>query len=112
MTNLINSVRLIGHLGLDPKPVKLDNGNTKVSFTMATNDYYRDKNGEKVEETQWHNIIAYGKTADVAEKFLKKGSRIALEGKLTNRQWDDKDGVKHYITEVIASQIHMLDKKN
>ncbi len=111
MTNLTNSVRLIGHLGVDPKPLKLESGNSKASFTLATNDYYRDKNGEKVEETQWHNIVAYGKTADVAEKFLKKGSQIAIAGKLTNRQWDGKDGAKHYITEVIASQIHLLDKK-
>ncbi|NOY49477.1 MAG: single-stranded DNA-binding protein [Chlorobi bacterium] len=111
MTNLTNSVRLIGRLGVDPKHVKLDSGTSKVSFTMATNEYYRDKNGEKVEETQWHNIVAFGKTAELAVKYLNKGSQVAVAGKLTNRQWDGKDGVKHYITEVNISQIHLLDKK-
>ena len=111
MTNLSNSVQLIGRLGLDPKSIKFDNGNLKVSFTMATSDYYRDKDGEKVEDTEWHNIVAFGKTAEIAEKYLKKGSEIIIRGKLTNRQWEGKDGNKHYITEVIASQLHMLDKK-
>ncbi|PLX07133.1 MAG: single-stranded DNA-binding protein, partial [Marinilabiliales bacterium] len=94
MTNLSNSVQLIGRLGLDPKSIKFDNGNLKVSFTMATNDYYRDKDGEKVEDTEWHNIVAFGKTAEIAEKYLKKGSEIIIRGKLTNRQWEGKDGNK------------------
>ncbi len=112
MTNLSNSVQLIGHLGADPKTHKFDNGNVKVSFSMATNDYYRDKNGEKVEETEWHNIVAFGKTGEIADKFLKKGSEVILSGKLTTNKWEDKDGKKQYMTEVVASQLHLLDKKN
>lgn len=111
MTNLTNSVQLIGRLGIDPKSVKFDNGNLKVSFTMATNEYYHDKDGDRVEDTEWHNIVAFGKTAEIAEKYLKKGSEVIISGKLTNRQWDGKDGNKHYITEVVASQMRMLDKK-
>ncbi len=110
MTNLTNSVQLIGRLGIDPKQVKFDNGNIKVSFTMATNEYYNDKNGERIEETQWHNVVTFGKTAEIAEKFLKKGSEVIVSGKLTNRQWDGKDGNKHYITEVVATQLHFIDK--
>jgi single-strand DNA-binding protein len=112
MTNLTNSVQLMGHLGADPKTHKFDNGNLKVSFSIATNDYYRDKDGERVEETQWHNVVSFGKTAEVADKYLKMGSEVLLSGKLTTRQWDDKEGAKKYITEVIASQIQMVNKKN
>lgn len=111
MTNLTNSVQLMGHLGIDPKSIKFENGNKKVNFSLATNEYFTDKNGDKIEDTQWHNIVTFGKTAEIAEKFLKKGSEILLSGKLTNRSWDDKEGKKHYITEVVASQIQMLDKK-
>lgn len=111
MTNLTNSVQLMGHLGADPKTHKFDNGNLKVSFSIATNDYYRDKNGERVEETQWHNVVSFGKTAEVADKYLKTGSEVLLNGKLTTRQWEDKEGEKKYITEVIASQIQMINKK-
>jgi len=111
MTNLTNSVQLMGHLGDNPKSFKFDSGNVKVSFSVATNDYYRDKNGEKIEETQWHNIVAFGKTAEIAEKYLKKGSELLLSGKLTTRNWDDKEGKKQYMTEVIVSQIQLLDKK-
>ena len=110
MTNMTNSVQLIGRLGVEPKSVKFDNGNSKVSFTLATNEYFQDKNGERVEDTQWHNIVAFGKTAELAEKFLTKGKEVAVSGKLTNRQWDDKEGVKHYITEVVASQFHFMDR--
>lgn len=112
MTNLTNSVQLIGRLGIDPKTVKLESGTLKVSFSMATNEYYSDKNGERIEDTQWHNVVTFGKTAEIAEKYLKKGSEVIVSGKLTNRQWDGKDGNKHYITEVIASQLHLIDKKN
>ena len=112
MTNLTNSVQLIGRLGADPKSQKLDNGNLRVSSSMATNDFYRDKNGEKVEETEWHNIVFFGKTAEIAEKYLKKGNEVIIHGKLTTRSWDDKEGKKQYMTQIIASQLHLLDKKN
>jgi single-strand DNA-binding protein len=111
MTNLTNSVQLLGRLGMDPKPFTFDSGKKRVSFSVATNEYFTDKTGEKVEDTQWHNVVVFGKTADIAEKFLKKGSEILLSGKLTTRSWDDKEGKKQYITEVVASQIQMLDKK-
>ncbi len=111
MTSLRNSVRLIGHLGKDPEATTFDNGKMKVRFSLATTESYKNSNGDKVEETQWHNIVCWNGTAKVAEQYLKKGNEIALEGKLTNRSWEDKEGNKHFITEVLASQILMLNKK-
>ncbi len=111
MTTLRNSVHLIGHLGTDPKTFTFDNGNMKVNFPMATNDYRKDKDGNRVEETQWHNVVAFGNTAKIASDYLNKGSEIAIQGKLTYNQWDDKEGNKRYSTEVIANEILMLDKK-
>jgi single-strand DNA-binding protein len=110
MNALKNSVRLIGHLGDDPKVRKLDSGKTLANFTIATNEVYRDHRGEQVSETTWHRLVAWGKQAEMAEKYLKKGSEIALEGKLTNRSYEDKSGEKHYITEVVVGSILMLDK--
>jgi len=112
MTTLRNSVQLIGRLGADPKTFTFENGNTKATFSLATSDYYKDKNGERVEETQWHNIVAFGKTAKIVTDYLHKGSEIALQGKLTSRSYEDKEGNKKYITEVVANEILMLDKKN
>ena len=111
MTSLKNSVHLIGHLGIDPETTTFDSGKMKVRFSLATSENYRNANGERVQETQWHNIVAWGGPAKVAAEYLKKGKEIALEGKLTNRSWEDKDGQKHYITEIVANQILMLDKK-
>ena len=111
MTTLRNSVQLIGRLGIDPEATTFGENKTKVKFSLATSSYYKDKEGERVEETQWHNIVAWGKTATIAEKYLKKGKEIALSGKLTHRSWDDKDGNTNYITEVVANEILMLDKK-
>jgi len=110
MNALRNSVRLIGNLGEDPKVRKLDSGKTVANFSIATNEIYRDNNGEKQSETTWHRLVAWGKQAEIAEKYLKKGSEIALEGKLTNRSYDGKDGEKHYVTEVLVNSILMLDK--
>ena len=112
MTTLSNSVNLIGRLGMDPKSFEFDSGKMKTTFSLATSDYYKDQKGERVQETQWHNIVAWGKTAKVASDFLAKGKEIALEGKLTNRSYEDKDGNKKYITEVVANQILILDKKS
>ncbi len=111
MTSLRNSVHLIGHLGIDPETTTYDSGKMKVRFSLATSESYRNANGERVQETQWHNIVAWGGIAKIAADYLKKGKEIALEGKLTNRSWDDKNGQKHYITEIVANQILMLDKK-
>ncbi len=112
MTTLTNSVRLIGRLGADPKTFTFENGNTKATFSLATTDYYKDKDGKKVEETQWHNIVAFGKTAKVVTDYLSKGREIALQGKLTHGSYEDKDGNKRYFTEVVASEIRILDKKS
>ena len=110
MNALRNSVRLIGRLGDSPKVRKLDSGKTVANFSIATNEIYRDSKGEKQSETTWHRLVAWGSQAEVAEKYLKKGSEIAIEGKLTNRSWDDKNGVKQYITEILVNSILMLDK--
>lgn len=111
MTTLSNSVHLIGHLGNDPEIKTFGNEHTKARFSLATDDYYRDNEGKRTKETQWHNIIAWGKTAEIAEKILTKGKEVAIQGKLVNRSWEDKDGAKHYITEVVANEIMALGKK-
>ncbi|HHL57663.1 MAG TPA: single-stranded DNA-binding protein [Bacteroidetes bacterium] len=112
MTTLRNSVQLIGRLGVDPKSFEFDGGKMKVTFSLATSDYYKNKEGDRVEETQWHNIVAWGKTAKIAADYLSKGKEIALSGKLTNRSYEDKEGNKRYITEIVANEIVMLEKKN
>ncbi len=110
MSTLRNSVRLLGHLGDNPKVIKLESGKTVANFSIATNEIYRDSHGEKQSETTWHRLVAWGKQAEVAEKYLKKGSEIAIEGKLTNRSWDDKNGEKQYMTEIVVNSLLMLDK--
>ena len=112
MNALRNSVRLIGNLGDEPKVRKLDSGRKVATFSIATNEIYYDQSGKKVSDTTWHRLVAWGKQADIAENYLKKGSEIAVEGKLTNRSYDDKNGEKHYITEVVVNSLLMLDKKN
>jgi single-strand DNA-binding protein len=111
MMTLKNRVQLIGNLGAAPEVKNLDNGNKMARFTVATSDYYTNKKGEKVNETQWHNIIIWGKLADVAEKFLEKGSQVVIDGKLTTRNYTDKEGVKKYFTEIIANEMLMIDNK-
>lgn len=111
MTTLRNSVQLIGRLGNDPETTTFGENKSKTKFSLATSDYYRDKEGERVEETQWHNIVAWGKTATIAEKYLKKGNEIALAGKITYSKWDDKDGNTKYMTEIVANEIVMFSKK-
>ena len=102
MNTLKNSVQLIGNLGKDVELVKFENGNQLAKMSLATNEYYRNKEGEKVEETQWHNIVAWGKKAEVMAKLLKKGSEIAIQGKLTHRTFEDKEGMTKYFTEVVV----------
>lgn len=111
MTSLKNSVQLIGRLGNDPEIKTFESGKKMASISLATNETYTNNKGEKVEDTQWHNLVAWGKKADIAEKYLKKGSEIAIEGKLINRSYE-KDGVKKYITEISLNEILMLDKKS
>ena len=110
MNALRNSVRLLGHLGDDPKVRKLDSGKTVANFSIATNEIYRDSNGEKQSETTWHRLVAWGKQAEIAEKYLKKGKEVTIEGKLTHRTWEDKNGEKQYTTEIVVNSMLILDK--
>ena len=111
MTSLKNSVRLLGHLGADPEVFHFENGGTKVSFSMATNEYYKSKGGETKENTNWHRIIVFGKNAEFAEKFLAKGKQVLIEGKLTYRSYKDKTGATRYITEILAGGIELITKE-
>jgi len=110
--NLTNNVRLIGRLGQNPDVKELTGGKKLTKFSIATSESYRDDKGEKVTETQWHNLVAWGKTADVAAQYLTKGKEIAIEGKLSSRSYTDKDGNKRYTTEIVVSEIMMLGKKD
>jgi len=111
MNTLKNKVQLIGNLGNDPEIFTFDNGTKKATLSIATNESYTNKAGEKVDDTQWHNVVFFGKTAEVAEKYLMKGSEVAVEGKLTSRSYETKEGEKRYVTEVVASELLMLGKK-
>ncbi|WP_299884030.1 single-stranded DNA-binding protein [uncultured Lacinutrix sp.] len=110
MNTLKNKVQLIGNLGNDPEIINLESGKTLAKFSIATNDSYKNASGEKITDTQWHNIVAWGKTAEIIEKYLTKGKEIAIEGKLTTRSWEDKDGMKRYTTEVVVNELLMLGK--
>jgi single-strand DNA-binding protein len=106
-----NKVTLIGNLGQNPEVKELNGGKKVAKFSLATNESYRNKAGEKITDTQWHNLIAWGKTAEIVEKYVKKGSEIAIEGKLLNRNYTDKDGVKRYVTEIQVNELVMLGGK-
>ena len=110
MNTLKNKVQLIGNLGNDPEIINLESGKMLAKFSIATNESYKNANGEKVIDTQWHNIVAWGKTAQIVEKFVSKGKEVAIEGKLTTRSWEDKDGMKRYTTEVVCNELLMLGK--
>ncbi len=112
MNTLRNKVQLIGNLGQNPEIRTFDNGKALARFSLATTDSYNDSTGKKITETQWHNLVAWGNLAKIAEKYLIKGSEIAVEGKLTHRSYDDKDGKKCYYTEVVVSDLVMLRSKN
>lgn len=104
-----NRVTLIGRTGKEVEIVNFENG-MLAKVSLATSDYYTNAKGDKVEETQWHNLVAYGKTAEIMQKFVQKGKEIAVEGKLTYRNYEDKDGQKRYITEIRVEEILLLDK--
>jgi len=110
MNTLKNSVLLIGQLGMDPEFKILESGQQLVKFSLATNESYNNKNGEKVEKTQWHIIVVWGKLAEVMSKLLKKGKKIALRGKLDYNQYQSKDGTTRYFTQIIANEIELLGK--
>ena len=111
MNTLRNKVQLIGNLGNDPEIINLESGTKLAKFSIATNESYKNTQGEKVVDTQWHNVVAWGKTADIIESYVAKGKEVAIEGKLTTRSWDDKQGVKRYTTEVVCNEILMLGNK-
>ncbi len=111
MKNLRNTVRLIGRLGKDPKVTKFENGHQFVTFSIATDESYKTKDGERVVDTQWHNLVVRNGLAKVAEKYLKKGMEISIEGKLTYRNYKDKNDVVRYITEIQVEDLLMLGKK-
>ena len=110
MNTLKNKVQLIGNLGQDPEITNFESGKILAKFSIATNDSYKNAQGEKITDTQWHNIVAWGKTAQVIEKYITKGKEVAIEGKLTSRSWEDKDGIKRYTTEVVCNELLMLGK--
>lgn len=103
MTSLRNRVQLVGNLGMDPEIKVFENGRKKVKFTLATNETFNGVNGQEKTETQWHNVIAWGKQAEIAQQYLQKGNEVAIEGRLTYRQYEDKNKQTKYITEVILS---------
>jgi single-strand DNA-binding protein len=110
MNAMRNKVQLIGHVGQDPEIKSFEGGKKVANITIATNDYYINDKGDKIEQTEWHRVSAWGKVADIIEKYVTKGKEVAIEGKLTHRSYDDKDGTKRYITEVVANDILLLGK--
>jgi single-strand DNA-binding protein len=110
MNTLRNKVQLIGNLGNDPEIINLESGKTLAKFSIATNESYKNAKGEKVTDTQWHNVVAWGKTAEIIEKYVSKGKEVAVEGKLTSRSYETKEGEKRYVTEVVCNELLMLGK--
>ena len=110
MKALRNSVQLIGNLGQDPEIVNLESGSKLAKFSIATTDSYKNAKGEKMTDTQWHNVVAWGKTAEIVENYLAKGNEVAVEGKLTHRSYENKEGEKRYITEIKCNELLMLGK--
>ena len=108
--SLRNKVTLIGRTGKDVETVNFENG-TIAKVSLATSDHFTNAKGEKVEETQWHNLVAFGKTAEIMQKFVTKGNEVAVEGKIVYRSYDDKDGQKRYITEIRVDEIVMIGNK-
>lgn len=106
-----NKVQLIGHLGMNPEVKTTESGKKLAKLNVATNETYRNAKGEKITDTQWHQIIAWGKTAEIAEKYLQKGTEVVIDGKLINKSYTDKDSVKRYVTEIQANEILILSKK-
>ncbi|GAA4886663.1 single-stranded DNA-binding protein [Flaviramulus aquimarinus] len=111
MSTLRNKVQLIGNVGNEPEITNLESGKKVAKFSIATNESYKDSKGEKVTNTQWHNIVAWGKIAEIVEKYVGKGKEVALEGKLTSRSYETKEGEKRYVTEVVVDEILLLGIK-
>lgn len=110
MNSLKNKVQLIGHVGNAPEIVTLESGKKLAKFSIATNESYKNAKGEKITDTQWHHIVAWGKTADLIENYVPKGKEVGIEGKLTSRSYEDKAGQKKYITEIVCNELLLLGK--
>lgn|SRR5690625_1830798 len=111
MSNLRNRVQLIGHVGNDPEVQILDSGSKLVRLSIATNEMYKNDKGERVTKTEWHSVVAWNKTAEIIEEYVTKGKEVAIDGKLTTRSWEDKEGHKRYTTEVVCNEILLLGNK-
>ena len=111
MSTLKNKVQLIGNVGNAPEIKNLESGKKVANFSIATNEFYKNSNGEKVQNKEWQNIVAWGKIAEIVEKFVAKGKEIAIEGKLTSRSYETEAGEKKYVTEVVANEILLLGIK-
>ena len=107
----LNKVQLIGHLGKDPEIQRFENGGILAKFPLATSESYKDKTGNQVEQTEWHNVVAWRGLAEIAESYIRKGSAVYVEGKIRTRSWEDQNGSKKYMTEIVADNFIMLDKK-
>lgn len=107
--SLRNRITLIGRTGKEVEIVNFDNG-MLAKVSLATSDHYTNAKGEKIEDTQWHNLVAYGKTAEIMQKYVQKGKEIAVEGKLTYRNYEDKEGQKRYLTEIKVDEVILLEK--
>ena len=112
MNTLKNHVQLIGNVGQEPQITNLESGKKVARLSLATNEYYKDAKGEKVQNTEWHTIVAWGKTAEIIEKYAGKGKEIGVAGKLKSRSYEDNEGVKRYVTEVEANEILLLGTNN
>ena len=108
MNSLSNKVQLIGNLGQDPETKTLENGKKVVKFTLATTESHKNSEGQKINETTWHNIVAWNGLADTMGKYLKKGKQVAIEGRIVYRSYEDKNGVTKYVTEIVANELMML----
>lgn len=108
MSTIRNKVQLIGNVGNDPEMTVLESGKKVIRFSLATNENYKNSKGDKVQNTDWHNIVAWGKTAEIIETYASKGKQIAIDGKLTSRSYETKEGDKRYITEVVVSEVLLL----
>jgi len=111
MYALKNKVQLIGHLGNIPEIKQLSDNKKMARFSIATSESYRNAKGEKITETQWHSLVAWGKVAEIAEKYLQKGNEVAIEGKLVNKNYTDKEGIKRYSTEIQVNELLLLGSK-
>lgn len=108
----VNKVIILGNLGRDPELKYMPSGDAVCNFSIATTDTWKDRDGNQQEKTEWHNIVAFKRLAEICGEYLKKGKQVYIEGKLQTRSWEDKDGVKKYTTEIVANQMQMLSRRD